>query len=75
MIKGEILSNISEYEYFVKCGHWPTKKLSKHLEEIVGTNEAYQDEVAKLLCAYIKENKLQQPFNHSIRNTSFVMKD
>ena len=63
MIKDEILPNISEYDYFVKCGHWPTVKLSKQLEEIVGTSETYLDEVGKLMCVYIKENKLQDPKN------------
>ena len=59
----EILMNFSEYEclklYSYNRTDWPKMKLSKHFEEIVGTNEAFKDEVAKLMCAYIKENNLQ----------------
>ena len=71
MREEEILMNFSEYEHFTNkhtgiyayMDHWPKKRLSEDLEEIVGTAIAYQDDVAKLMCTYIKENKLRDPNN------------
>ena len=69
--ENEVLMNFSEYEYFrnkhtgiYACyDHWPKRRLSEELKEIVGTNIAYQDDVAKLMCTHIKENDLQDPKN------------
>ena len=49
----EILMNFSKYEYFKTNQEvdqtWQKMELSKQLEDIVGTNEAYQYDVAKLM--------------------------
>ena len=72
MIADEILTNFSEYEHFKgdsRFDHWQnTMIFSKDLEEIVGSNEANKDDIAKLMHAYIKENKLQDPNNNEYVN-------
>ena len=47
----------------VNTGYTKPVKISEDLEAIIGVKEAPRHEVIKLMWAYIKENKLQDPKN------------